>query len=71
MIFTNVTKKQFQHFKELLLADFSKIVLELSPFEVSVSVGQNYENDHIDVERALQEADTNMYEVKREMKAKR
>jgi diguanylate cyclase (GGDEF)-like protein len=68
MIFTNVTEEQFLEFKEALILDFNKIDLQLSPLGVSVAVGHSYEENEIDVERHLKDADCVMYEVKRAMK---
>jgi diguanylate cyclase (GGDEF)-like protein len=68
MIFTNVTEEQLLDFKESLIKDFSKIDLQLSPLGVSVAVGHSYEENQIDVERHLKDADCDMYEAKRAMK---
>jgi diguanylate cyclase (GGDEF)-like protein len=68
MIFTNVTEEQLLDFKESLIMDFNKIDLQLSPLGVSVAVGHSYEENQIDVERHLKDADCDMYEAKRAMK---
>lgn len=71
MIFTNINKEKFLSFNEILLKEFSKIKLEFSPLEVSVAIGQIYENNQIDIECLLKKADSSMYEAKNNMKAEK
>jgi diguanylate cyclase (GGDEF)-like protein len=69
VISTEMTKKQLKDFENRLYAEFEKIELKNSPFEVRVAIGIAYEEAPVDIEKAIKDADSTMYERKKNMKA--